>query len=208
MSKPVVFLVPCLFYPENGTFDDHLKQAEQSLKSIKERVSNCTRIFIVFQTLTIEQKFRLSQHFEYFFDLTGNNVATMLAKQKSIGDIILLYFAVNQLLQMGSEFRSLFVLNSRYLLNASFKVQEFPVNKFTFRQEVNETGRYFLTSLYCIGDKGNLWNFQNLLFHSLVRLFSGEIDSEHSFRAILPDNTLYLKSELGISTAGQPIRHV
>lgn len=222
--KKYCFIVTSTLHSNNTCYsiEDRFNQTMNTLRCIREKDANSYILLIDNSHVDLPKEYieALSLNSDRFIRYE-HNLASLyynLTADKSMGELMLIYRALEEINTIGIEFDRIFKLSGRYLLNENFCISEYDsaprliiggVHCWKVKNEDGESERLsFATSLWSFPFE-ELDNIKNIfllnVYEFIIRENHGIVkpwrtDIEHAFFNCIPKELLYNKNPIGVTT--------
>jgi hypothetical protein len=208
------FIVTSTLYSSNTCYsvESRFNQTMDTIRSIKEKDPNCYILFIDNSHVDVGS----------FLDGIRKNVDSVIVYEhnlaslyynittnKSLGELLLMYKALEELNKTSIAFDRIFKISGRYTLNESFCIDDYKnaprkivgaLRKWMIYKDGNESERIsFETALWSFPYE-ELNNIQNaLLINSYDFIVKNDTNIENAFFNCIPQEILGIKNPIGIT---------
>lgn len=185
--------------------EERFQQTIETLKNVKRNIPNCHLILAEGTKLNNEQLKTFTSLCDelILLDEEYNIKNAVESKNKSLGEMTTLYFAVEYIINHKIEYDMMIKICSRNLLNSKFDLKIFEnKDKFYMRCFSNNFNQWYSSGMYCIGFNC-LPIFKNILEQSIESIKQNKIDNaESNLYFFIPKDKVILVDEIGISGTG------
>jgi len=178
--------------------DERLYQTIETYESIKNKIPNSFCILIEGSRLTDEQRNYLNECYdvilEYGNDADILNYTTNI--NIGIGEMKLLQKGIEYIKKNNISSKYLFKLGGRYTLSNNFNLNNFKINKYTFRPEICMNMEVYNTGLYNIPI--NKINDFYIILEKGIRLLYGNYPIERVYVELIDKKDIELLHIIGL----------
>jgi hypothetical protein len=222
--KRYCFIVTSTIHSLNTCYstEERFEQTKDTLYSIRQKVPNSHIILIDNSHVDLPDDY--VKYFEANTDKFiryEHNLASLyynLTADKSLGELMIMYRALEEVKKLDVIFERIFKLSGRYTLNENFNIDDYDelsrfivggVHEWTVNNEDGESKRLsFATSLWSF-PFDEIDNIKNILLmntyefilktnHGIVKPW--RTDLENAFFNCIPKEILYDKNPIGVTT--------